>query len=120
MTARLRTRVVGTQLRDHVPHEGRTDDPLLARISRQQGPMRRDVDQARNAARVSVQQTQRPGGKDVRRAGTAGNAQAMRDVAGRLGTIERLEVPTYGDALVQLRELGTTEKQLQLRLADEH
>jgi hypothetical protein len=79
-----------------------------------------DVDQARYAAGVSIEQAKCRRREDVARARSPGDAQAVRDVASRLGPIEGFEMPAHGDALVQLGELRASEEQLQLRLADEH
>src|SRR6188508_1620717 len=44
----------------------------------------------------------------------------MGDVPRSLGAIEGLEMPSYRDALIQLRELRASEQELQLRLPHEH
>ncbi len=82
--------------------------------------MRDDVDEARHAARVAVDQPQRAAREELRCRRAAGDPQAMADVFRGLVAVERLEVPPYRDPLVQLRQIRTAEDGAQLRLADEH
>ena len=90
---------------------------LVARITRHQGAVGDDVDQARDAARALVQRAQSQARE--RNAHIAGDRHAMAHVGFGLGGIQRREVIARGDALRQLPQLPAGEHVAQFGLADQ-
>jgi hypothetical protein len=95
-------------LRSRAHDEPSVDEPLIARVGREQRAIGDDVDEARNAARAAVQSAD--GGRREYVALRSRDPHSVADVECGVFLAERLEVIATRDSLRDLAHLGPIQE----------